>query len=110
MKGRLRKLLDILVNAITETAMVVKIPMLVAAFWIQCAWIFACLCLTGLYGYWAIGLMFIGLSPVIFIVVREVWRRDHLLPPSEVWEITSDQWSKTFAEYVEKVRRKNKRV
>jgi len=104
------KRFNILVNAFTETVMVMKFPTLMAALFIQILWIFACLCLASAYGYWAIALMFIGLSPVIFIIAKEAWRRHNLLPPSEVWEITSEQWSKTFTEYVEKMRRKNKRV
>lgn len=101
---------NLLKTIFSDMAMVLKFPLLVAAFWIQCAWIFACLCLTGLYGYWAIGLMIVGLSPVTFIVAKEAWRIYNLLPPSEAWETTSEQWSKTFTEYVEKMRRKNKRI
>ena len=89
---------------------ILKYPVLVALFWIDCAFVLFFL------GFMSVNLVYglLGLalsqSVVIYLVVKEGYRRAHLLPPSEVWETTSEQWSKTFAEYVEKVRRKNKRV
>jgi membrane protein implicated in regulation of membrane protease activity len=106
----LKKIGNELKSVVSSILEILKYPMLVATLFIQILWIFACLCLATAYGYWAIGLMFIGLSPVVFVILKEARRRYNLLPPSEVWETTSEQWSKSFAEYVEKVRRKSKRV
>ena len=81
-----------------------------AAFQIDIFVIFGFLCLAGVYGYYAILGLFLSQMPVWYLVAKEVWRKEHMLPRSECWETTSEKWSQSFKEYVEKTRRKSKHV
>ncbi len=73
--------------------------MLVTWFWLYAA---------SMYGYYAFLGLVISEAPIIYVVVKEIRRRDSLPPRSEAFEMTTEQMERAIHEYEEMVKRKRK--
>ncbi len=47
-------------------------------------------------------------TPIIYVVAKEIRRRDNLPPRSEAFEMTTEQMERAIHEYEEMVKRKRK--
>lgn len=93
MVKRLRELLS-------DIAVVLKYPLLLAAFSIEIgAGLFTCISLALLNKLAIIALIALQ-APVIYLIVREAWRQMHSLPPSESWETSPEKWNAALSEYI----------
>ncbi|RLC85257.1 MAG: hypothetical protein DRJ03_12195 [Chloroflexi bacterium] len=40
-------------------------------------------------------------APIIYIIVKEIWRQLHMLPMSEAWETTWENWNEAIDYWVQ---------
>lgn len=102
LRKRLSKLehaTTILVDALQT---ILRIPVLLGLFAIDIIVVLplgVCSILT----YGALGVLILTFSqtPIIYLIVQEVWRMSHLLPKSEAWETSPERWREALKEFVE---------
>jgi hypothetical protein len=101
--------LRILKRVISDISVTLRIILLLAALAFDLYTIVPFLVFTiGAYGLWSILGLIVTQSPIIYLIVEEIWRQAHMLPPSEAFEISPERWKKSVKEYVELVKKKRK--
>jgi len=101
--------LRILKEVISGISVTFKIILLLAAFAFDMYTIVPFLISTiGVYGLWSVLGLIVTQSPIIYLIVEEIWRQAHTLPPSEAFEISPERWKKSVKEYLELVKKKKK--
>lgn len=61
----------------------------------------------GMYGTYSVLGLIVTQSPIIYLTVQEIRRRDTMLPMSEAWETSREKWLKALEEYTKLVKKKS---
>ncbi|RLC85625.1 MAG: hypothetical protein DRJ03_11145 [Chloroflexi bacterium] len=47
-----------------------------------------------------LGVLLASQTPIIYLIAKEIWRQLHMLPMSEAWETTWEQWQEALEYFI----------